>query len=106
MNLKLNGKTALVSGSSKGIGFAIARQLAAEGAHVKVNGRTDQALATAVEQIRRTAPEAKVDGFTGDLDLARRCGGRVTADTGLRLLRIFGTHTISAPLHAFPVTDP
>lgn len=71
MNLKLNGKTALVSGSSKGIGLAIASQLAAEGAHVIVNGRADQVVAAAVEQIRRTAPEAKVDGFAGDLATAQ-----------------------------------
>lgn len=67
MNLKLNGKTALVSGSSKGIGLAIASQLAAEGARVIVNGRVDQAVAAAVEQIRRAAPEAEVVGFAGDL---------------------------------------
>ncbi|MDD2768083.1 MAG: SDR family oxidoreductase [Methylococcus sp.] len=71
MNLKLNGKTALVSGSSKGIGFAIASQLAAEGAHVIVNGRADRVVAAAVEQVRRAAPEAKVDGFTGDLATAQ-----------------------------------
>ncbi|UZR29899.1 SDR family NAD(P)-dependent oxidoreductase [Methylococcus mesophilus] len=71
MNLKLNGKTALVSGSSKGIGLAIASQLAAEGARVIVNGRADQAVAAAVEQIRRAAPEAEVDGFAGDLATAQ-----------------------------------
>ncbi len=67
MNLQLTDKTALVSGSTKGIGFAIARQLAAEGAHVIVNGRSDHAVATALGQIRQTIPEAKLDGFAGDL---------------------------------------
>jgi len=46
MNLELNKKTALISGSTKGIGFAAARQLAAEGAYVIVNGRTDKADTT------------------------------------------------------------
>jgi len=40
VNLKLAGKVALVTGSTAGIGFAIAQSLAIEGAHVYVNGRT------------------------------------------------------------------
>jgi NAD(P)-dependent dehydrogenase (short-subunit alcohol dehydrogenase family) len=67
MNLELNDKTALVSGSTKGIGFAIASQLAAEGARVIVNGRTDNAVASALAQIRKTAPKASVEGFAADL---------------------------------------
>src|ERR1700683_3716299 len=67
MNLQLTDKTALVSGSTKGIGFAIASQLAAEGARVIVNGRTETAVAAALDQIRRTSQQAKVEGFAGDL---------------------------------------
>ncbi len=67
MNLQLSDKTALVSGSSKGIGFAIASQLAAEGARVVVNGRSEQAVTDAMERIRQTTPGAKVEGFAGDL---------------------------------------
>src|SRR5260370_20488952 len=67
MNLELISKTALISGSTKGIGFAIASQLAAEGAHVIVNGRTDNAVHSALEQIRKAVPEAKVEGFAGDM---------------------------------------
>src|ERR1700691_5734972 len=63
MNLELIGKTALISGSTKGIGFAIASQLAAEGTQVIVNGRSDDAVAAALQQIRRDATEAKVEGF-------------------------------------------
>lgn len=70
MNLELNDKTALISGSTKGIGFAIATQLAAEGARVIVNGRSDQAVASAVQQIRHELPKARVGGFTGDLATA------------------------------------
>jgi NAD(P)-dependent dehydrogenase (short-subunit alcohol dehydrogenase family) len=67
MNLELVDKTALISGSTKGIGFAVASQLAAEGARVIVNGRSDNAVNSALKQIRKTVPEAKVDGFAGDL---------------------------------------
>src|SRR5258708_26091348 len=67
MNLELIGKTALVSGSTKGIGFAIASHLAAEGARVIVNGRSDSSLNSALQQIRKAVPEAKVEGFAGDV---------------------------------------
>jgi len=67
MNLELIGKTALISGSTKGIGFAIASQLAAEGARVIVNGRSDHSVHSALEQVRKAVPEAKVEGFAGDL---------------------------------------
>ena len=71
MNLELKNKTALVSGSTKGIGFAIASQLAAEGARVIVNGRSDKGVVFALEQIRETLPECKLDGFAGDLSEAK-----------------------------------
>src|SRR5882762_7715482 len=67
MNLELIGKTALISGSTKGIGFAIASQLAAEGARVIVNGRSDNTVNSALQQVRNAVPEAKVEGFAGDL---------------------------------------
>jgi NAD(P)-dependent dehydrogenase (short-subunit alcohol dehydrogenase family) len=67
MDLELGHKIALVTGSTKGIGFAIASHLAAEGAHVMVNGRTDKAVATALTEIRQSVPEAKVEGFPADL---------------------------------------
>src|SRR6266481_1948344 len=67
MNLELIGKTALISGSSKGIGFAIASQLAAEGARVIVNGRSERTVHSALEQVRQAVPEANVEGFAGDL---------------------------------------
>jgi NAD(P)-dependent dehydrogenase (short-subunit alcohol dehydrogenase family) len=71
MNLELNNKSALVSGSTKGIGFAIASQLAAEGARVMLNGRTDAAVASALQKIRQSVPQANVEGFAGDLSTAK-----------------------------------
>jgi len=67
MNLELIGKTSLVSGSTKGIGFAIASQLAAEGARVIVNGRSKKAVNSALQQVRKAVPAAKVEGFAGDM---------------------------------------
>ncbi|SRR6266851_2456624 len=60
MNLKLTDKTALVSGSSKGIGFAIATGLAREGARVIVNGRSEKAVAEAKEHIDQAVPDARI----------------------------------------------
>src|SRR5579859_7230199 len=70
MDLKLQDKSALISGSTKGIGFAIAALLAAEGAKVVINGRTDAAVQEALGRVRAAAPQAKVDGFAGDLSAA------------------------------------
>ncbi|MGD0584717.1 MAG: SDR family oxidoreductase [Oryzomonas sp.] len=70
MDLQLNGKKALISGSTKGIGLAIAIALAREGAHVIINGRSDSSLAAALEQIRNAQPNASVESFNGDLSLA------------------------------------
>ena len=67
MQLQLANKIAFISGSTKGIGFAIARQLAAEGARVILNGRSDQALADATAKLRSAVPNAQVEGLVGDL---------------------------------------
>ena len=57
MDLGLKGKTAVVSGSTAGIGLAIATALAAEGATVVINGRTEARVAAALEKIRGGTPE-------------------------------------------------
>ena len=53
MDLGIKGKTAVVSGSTAGIGFAIAAALAAEGAQVVINGRTEARVNSAKEQIAK-----------------------------------------------------
>ena len=70
MNLELTDKTALVSGSTKGIGFAIATGLAREGARVIVNGRSEKSVAEAKGQIEQAVPDARIEGFAGDLSTA------------------------------------
>lgn len=69
MDLQLKGKRALVSGSTAGIGYAIAVALAKEGAEVIVNGRTQAAVDKAIESIRQTTGQA-VQGYAGDLTQA------------------------------------
>ncbi len=66
MNLQLKGKTALVTGSTAGIGEAIARQLAAEGVHVYVNGRTRERVASVTAEIIRIHPGASLSPFVCD----------------------------------------
>jgi NAD(P)-dependent dehydrogenase (short-subunit alcohol dehydrogenase family) len=67
MNLQLENKLALVSGSTKGIGLAIATSLAREGARVIVNGRSEKSVTEAVAKIRAAVPTAKLETFAGDL---------------------------------------
>jgi len=69
MNLQLGGKLALVSGSTAGIGYAIARTLAEEGAAVIVNGRTQEAVDAAVARIRAET-HGTVHGHAADLSNA------------------------------------
>src|ERR1700694_4664864 len=62
MDLKLSGKHAMVTGSTAGIGFSMAKLLSREGAFVYVNGRTEERVNRAVGEI-----EGKVDGVAADL---------------------------------------
>ena len=66
MDLKLTRKVALVTGSTAGIGFAIAQSLAIEGAHVYVNGRTQERVDAAIAAIRSHVAMAKIDGIVAD----------------------------------------
>jgi NAD(P)-dependent dehydrogenase (short-subunit alcohol dehydrogenase family) len=73
MDLELKGKRAVVTGSTAGIGFAIAKRLAAEGAAVVVNGRTEKRVNTAIEQIRGEHPRANLTGVAADISNAAGC---------------------------------
>jgi NAD(P)-dependent dehydrogenase (short-subunit alcohol dehydrogenase family) len=67
MDLGLKGKIAVVSGSTAGIGLAIGSTLAAEGAHVVLNGRTEERVTAAVDSILRHHKGAQVRGVAADL---------------------------------------
>jgi NAD(P)-dependent dehydrogenase (short-subunit alcohol dehydrogenase family) len=69
MDLELTKKLALVTGSTAGIGYAIAASLASEGARVIVNGRSQSAVDDAVAKLK-SATGAEAYGFVGDLSTA------------------------------------
>ena len=73
MDLKLQNKTAFISGSTAGIGFAIAERLAREGARVIINGRTQKRVAFAIQEIHKNVPHAKVEGIAADLGHKKGC---------------------------------
>jgi NAD(P)-dependent dehydrogenase (short-subunit alcohol dehydrogenase family) len=73
MNLELEGKIALVTGSTAGIGFAIARRLACEGADVIVNGRIEERVRKATAKINKEVSKAKLRGIPADLGTAEGC---------------------------------
>lgn len=81
MDLQLNNKKALVTGSTKGIGRAIAETLAREGAEVIINGRTEKSVKDAVSEIKKDIQKAVISGIacdfsqSGEIDrLIASCG--------------------------------
>jgi NAD(P)-dependent dehydrogenase (short-subunit alcohol dehydrogenase family) len=66
MDLQLKDKTAFVSGSTAGIGYAIAKRLVAEGTQVIINGRSKQTVDKAVEDLKHTEKNALVSGIAAD----------------------------------------
>jgi NAD(P)-dependent dehydrogenase (short-subunit alcohol dehydrogenase family) len=85
MDLALKGKLALVSGSTAGIGHAIAAALAGEGARVIVNGRAQAAVDKAVEEIAATSG-GEILGFAGDLGAASVAEALARAHPGVEIL--------------------
>ena len=70
MDLQLKDKVALVSGSTAGIGLAIAMQLAGEGAETIVHGRSQQRVDAAMQTIRKAHPNARLRGVAADVGTA------------------------------------
>ena len=73
MKIDLSDKTALVTGSTAGIGHAIARGLAAAGAEVVINGRSKAKVDAAMVSIVRAVANAKVRGVAADVSTAAGC---------------------------------
>jgi NAD(P)-dependent dehydrogenase (short-subunit alcohol dehydrogenase family) len=86
MDLQLKGKRALVTGSTAGIGFAIAKALAAEGAAVVINGRAADRVEAALAQLREACPGAELSGVTADLATAQGCAALVAVCPDVDLL--------------------
>ena len=79
MHIDLSGKTALVTGSTAGIGFAIAKGLAASGAEVIINGRSQARVDEAIAKLKAAVPAAKLRGVAGDVAQIEGCNAIVTA---------------------------
>ncbi|GGV24717.1 short-chain dehydrogenase [Kitasatospora herbaricolor] len=94
MQIDLSGRTAVVSGSSQGIGLAIATGLAGAGARVVLTGRSEARLRRAEERLRDTVPAAEVSAVAGDLTLAegaeQLCEAVPQTDILVNSLGIFG----------------
>ncbi|MFF4934612.1 SDR family NAD(P)-dependent oxidoreductase [Streptomyces griseofuscus] len=99
MQIDLSGRTALVTGSTQGIGLAIATALARAGARVVVNGRGEERVADAVRTVRAGSGSADVLGAAGDLATEQGAADVLRAVPALDILvnnlGIFGS---AAPL--------
>jgi NAD(P)-dependent dehydrogenase (short-subunit alcohol dehydrogenase family) len=73
MKIDLSGKTALVTGSTSGIGHAIAKGLAAAGAAVTVNGRTKAKVDAVVAAMAKAVPGSKISGVAADVSTSDGC---------------------------------
>lgn len=75
MDLQLKGKKAFISGSTQGIGFAIAKRLLEEGTSVVINGRSEEKVNDAVKRLAETRAGAEISGIAADFsnpaDIAR-----------------------------------
>ena len=79
MKINLSGKTALVTGSTAGIGYAIANGLAASGADVVLNGRSQAKVDAAVAKLAEAFAGAKIRGIAADVSTAAGCKALVAA---------------------------
>ncbi len=73
MDLKITGKKAFISGSTKGIGFATALGLAKEGVDVCINGRTEASVTAAIDRVKKEANDVQVNGIAADLATETGC---------------------------------
>ena len=92
MDLDLTGKLALVTGSTRGIGFATAAGLAGMGAEVIVNGRDRAAVDEAIAKIRQVTPTAKLHAAAFDLGTGAGCAALIAQFP----LKSISSSTISA----------
>jgi NAD(P)-dependent dehydrogenase (short-subunit alcohol dehydrogenase family) len=86
MHLSFSGKIALVTGSTSGIGLAIAKGLAAAGAETIINGRDQGRVDRVVADLKRILPEAKLRGVAADVAEAAGCAALVRAAPSVDIL--------------------
>ncbi|WNB87205.1 SDR family oxidoreductase [Cellulomonas sp. ATA003] len=94
MELGLHGRTAFISGSTQGIGYAIASALTAEGVHVTVNGRDAGRVGAAVDRLRQEHPGSDPSGLVADFseptDVARLLESLEAVDILVNNVGLFG----------------
>ncbi|WP_315823977.1 SDR family oxidoreductase [Paraflavitalea speifideaquila] len=78
MDLKLNNKTVFVSGSTAGIGFAIAHRFLQEGAIVIINGRTKEGVDKAIDELKSLVKQASVSGIAADFSRVEEVNKLIT----------------------------
>jgi NAD(P)-dependent dehydrogenase (short-subunit alcohol dehydrogenase family) len=103
MIIDLSGKTALVSGSTEGIGYAIAKGLAGSGAAVVLNGRKQEKVDAAVGKLAAEVPGAKVSGIAADVGTAEGCA--VLAEKAGRIDILINNAGIFAPQPFLEIPD-
>ncbi|QQE91037.1 SDR family NAD(P)-dependent oxidoreductase [Azotobacter chroococcum] len=86
MDLQLNGKTAIVTGATAGIGLAIARTLASEGAAVTITGRSRDKLDAAVAEIAAAAPGSRITAIVSDQSIAQGAAQLIAAQPDTDIL--------------------
>jgi 3-oxoacyl-[acyl-carrier protein] reductase len=86
MDLQLNGKTAIVTGATAGIGLAIARTLASEGAAVTITGRSRDKLDAAVAEIAAAAPGSRITAIVSDQSNAQGAAQLIAAQPDTDIL--------------------
>jgi NAD(P)-dependent dehydrogenase (short-subunit alcohol dehydrogenase family) len=103
LNIDCSGQTALVTGSTAGIGFAIALGLARAGAAVVINGRSARSVEAALQNLRTAAPAIEARGVVANLAAAEGCSALIAAvpdpDILINNLGIYG------PKDFFAISD-
>lgn len=103
MQIDLTGKTALITGSTEGIGYAIARQLARAGADVVINGRSEEKTAKATERLKGEGAGGTVAAIAADVATAEGCEALVAKVHHVDIL--INNAGIFQPLDFFEASD-